>query len=437
MVKRMDVRESEGGGLPDPVLAQSPARDRGRRRKQKRKGAASVGRQASSLAAATGIAQGLLAVLYVLAARESRPEDLGSAVSAVALATAGVGFIDFGTNSHWVREISRGTLSHRDFSLRLTSKILVAAGVAAIWTGLATVFSPHSLMWTAGPVMLCVLMNQTFGVSLRAAARGDLVAVAILCDRIVALGLFLILTALHFSGAEIIWVCLCCGSIAASTIAFSLTERSLRPVLKAIARVNPWRNASFFGLATLANTSQSLDLPLLSLSGGPLAAGIYGAVNRWTQPMSLLANAFSAAAAPYVSKSGNIIHAWNHVRKAIWMLVAAIVLCGIIAAASPLIVGLLLGSSYQDSITALRLLAIATIFSIVAQPLSVVLQSLGRDGFVAGVLASAVVIQLALVVFLGASLKATGAAASYLIVEALQFAAIGFGAYKEYRRSTP
>ncbi|WP_171041341.1 polysaccharide biosynthesis C-terminal domain-containing protein [Sinomonas susongensis] len=393
-----------------------------------------MGRQATSLAAATGVAQGLLALLYILAARGSGPEALGSAVSAVALATAGVGFIDFGTNSHWVREIARGTLSLGEFSSRLTGKIVAATGLAAVWTTLMLLFDRNSLSWTAGPIMLCLLINQSLQVSLRAAARGELVAIAILSDRMVALSLFAVLTVAHFNGAAVIWVCLCCGSVTASVVGFRLTKRTLRPNLRAAARINPWRGASFYGLATLANTSQALDLPVLSLAGGATAAGIYGAVNRWTQPMSLLANAFSTAAAPLISRAGNIVDAWKHLRKAMWMLAAAIVLSGGIAVASPLIIELLLGASYEDSIAALRLLAVATIFSIVAQPLSVVLQSLGRDRFVAGVLAGAVLIQLALVMALGSQLRATGAAISYLVVEVLQFIAMGIGAYVEYRR---
>src|SRR5690606_8971327 len=58
---------------------------------------------------------------------------------------------------------------------------------------------------------------------------------------------------------------------------------------------NPWRGAGHIGLSSLMLALQQLDLVLLRGLGGGQAAGMYAAVARWTQPVTLLANSVSQA----------------------------------------------------------------------------------------------------------------------------------------------
>ena len=393
----------------------------------------SVGGQAIFLAASTGGSQVLVAVLYLLAARTASPQQLGPAVSAIAIATAGMGFIDFGTNSHWVREISRGSMDRRELGHRIANKTLCTVGISLLWAVLTLVVAPTADLWTASPVMVGLMINQTSQVALRAAKRGELVSLTIVADKLVAFLAFLVLLVTGSPSPWALWVSLTCGSLTASVLGWILIDPSLRPIVRPSFRSNPWHGAGYYGVSNLANSAQTLDLPVLSLVAGPAAAGLFAAVNRWTQPMSLLASAFSAASAPFVSRSANVVEAWRHVRQAVWMPLCAIGLSAGVALAAPILVPVLLGDSYLGSVDNLRILALVSIFSIMSQPLTVVLQSLGHDRFVGVWMGVAVIIQLGLVALLGASLGSLGAAYASLLIQVLLFVALIWRVGEEYR----
>ncbi len=93
--------------------------------------------QAVLLAGATGLSQVLVAVLYLFAARGVGPGAFGSVVSAVALGTAAAGFIDFGTNNHWTRELARQAIGRDVSATRLFSKIAITIALAVDLDGRA------------------------------------------------------------------------------------------------------------------------------------------------------------------------------------------------------------------------------------------------------------------------------------------------------------
>jgi O-antigen/teichoic acid export membrane protein len=149
--------------------------------------------------------------------------------------------------------------------------------------------------------------------------------------------------------------------------------------------------------------------------------------------MSLLASAFSAASAPFVSRSVDVVEAWRHVRQAAWMPLCAVGLSAGVALGAPFLVPVLLGDSYLGSVDNLRILALVAIFSIMSQPLTVVLQSLGYDRFVGVWMGIAVTIQLGLVALLGAWFGALGAACASLVIQVLLFVALTVRVAREYR----
>ena len=64
--------------------------------------------QALALALGSGAAQVLVAVLYILTARNMQPNEFGLVVTAIALGMAGAGFVDLGASSYWIRELASG-----------------------------------------------------------------------------------------------------------------------------------------------------------------------------------------------------------------------------------------------------------------------------------------------------------------------------------------
>lgn len=394
-----------------------------------------VGTQAVFLAGATGIAQILVAVIYLVAARGSDPKALGLAVAAIALGTSAAGYIDFGTNSHWVREIARGTMGHRELSYRLFGKLALAAAAGVLWAVATIWLLPSSQLWIAAPVMWAILANQTLQVPLRGATRGDLAAVVVIADRVVAACAFFALIAVGARPTTVLWVSISFGSTTAAILAWFLARPSHRPAPLVSWRINPWSGAGYFGLASIANSTQGLDLPLLSLVSGPTPVGIYGAVSRWTQPMGLLAGAFASASAPFVARSHDIVAAWKHLRRGLWMPGLAILLAVGVFLGAPWIVQFLLGPAYAGSGDVLRVLALVSIPSIISQPTIGALQALGRDRFVAFAMMATVAMQLALVALLGSLYGAFGAALASLAMQVALLALLVIGLGTEIARA--
>ncbi|MBB1196218.1 MULTISPECIES: lipopolysaccharide biosynthesis protein [Curtobacterium] len=373
--------------------------------------------QAVLLAGATGLSQVLVAVLYLFAARGVGPGAFGSVVSAIALGTAAAGFIDFGTNNHWTRELARQAIGRDVFATRLFSKIVITIALAVIWTVVLGIAAPDSHLWLAGPIAAALVANQAYQVPLRSAARGDLVALVILSDRASATVFFFGLLAVQVPSTVALWIALASGSVLASLIARVLAPDRVAGVR--LRLVNPWVGARYFGITVVATSAQSLDLTLLSAVSGSAASGVYGAVSRWTQPMSLLAAAFSSALAPYAARSPDLRTAWSELRRALWMPIAAIGLAVAVFFAAPLVVDVLLGDDYAGSAGVLRLLALVVIPSIICQPLVVILQAFGRDRYVALIMVIAAIAQLVLVLVLGHASGALGAGQAALVSQLL------------------
>jgi len=393
-----------------------------------------VGPQAVLLAGSTGVAQLLTALIFVLAARSTTPGEFGTIAAAVALGTSFVGLVDFGTNGYWVRELARGSLDSKEFGRRLVSKIAVAAIVAGVLGVGVHLVLPSSNYWMAAPVGFALFLNQAAQVPLRGMARTELISFSLLFDRVLAL---IVLVAAVFFGAQahqMLWISLTVGSLAAAAIGWTLTPPDFRPKLSFRIRTNPWQRAGFYGLNSAALAAQTLDLPMLAWAGGPAAAGLYGAVNRWTQPLGLLIGAFASASAPFVARSNSWEEAWSQVRKALWLPVATILGCLTIAVAAPLVVEVILGEAYEDSAAILRILAIGMIPVVVNQPLSSFLQSMGHDKGVSIIVLFSVAAQLLNVVILGGLLGAIGAALGLAVVQVVILVALTMLALRAARR---
>ncbi|TFD49819.1 lipopolysaccharide biosynthesis protein [Cryobacterium frigoriphilum] len=417
-------RDHRNDTLPAPAQAQpqTPAR-RG------------VGTQALALAASTGSAQVLVAVIYVVAARDSSPAQYGLIVAAIAIGIVAAGFLDFGTNTLWVRELTTGRLTTRQFGARLLGKLIIAAVICLFGALAAVLIFPQTALWMAAPVTFCIMLNQSMQVALRGARRAEVVALSIVTDRLVAVGAFFVLIALGGTSRDVLWAALSIGSLAAAATGWLLTPVALRPRFGHPFRRSPYTGSRYFGVSGLAVSAQSLDLPLLGLVGGAPAAGIYGAVNRWTQPLGLLAAAFASAAAPFIARSGSVASAARALRAGVWLPVAALALCGVMFVIAPVFVPFVLGDAYAASVDVLRILCLVSAVSILSAPLLVGLQALGRERFAAAAVAVVVSAQLALVATLGSAFGATGIAWASLSAQLLLLTLLLLGVTHEYRRT--
>lgn len=402
--------------------------------KWREKAKQSIGIQAVALALAAGGAQIIVAFLYIVSARSTEPENFGLVVTAIAIGTTAVGFLDFGTNSLWVREIASNRLDVKRLGQKIASKLLYALVALGAWTMLTAVFFRPTSIWMAGPVAMCVLLSQSMQVPLRGHGRGDLVAFANLIDKLAAACAFILLLALNVVPSMALWACLASGALFSTFFSWKFTPRGQRASLSLRPFVNPWAGSRHYGIANVAITAQSLDIPTLTIFGGPGAAGIYAAVSRWTQPMGLLASAFSSASAPHVARASSLRDAWMAARRSSWLLVTAMILSLAVAAFAPVVVNLLIGPEYGGSADVLRILALTTIVAIANQPLFVFLQSRGFDKPVAAITVAGIIIQLSLVVVLSNYFYAVGAAVAFACSQLFLFISMSIVLTKARRR---
>lgn len=401
----------------------------------------SLGAQAVVLAAATGLSQIIIAALYVYAARESTVVEYGQAIAAIALGMAAGGLLDFGSNAFWVREMSAGRLTSEAFSNRASWKIALVLVTAAAWAAGGQLLAPGSLYWCSGFIAFGQALSQTVQARLRARGRAEYAGIVILLDRLTAAVLFLSLSVANVGVLEALVVALVLGPTLSGLVAnvALLGDGRLRLVLR--RPINPWRGSGAFGVASTAFALQSYgDVPLVAWSAGPAAAGVYGAVNRWTQPMALLAQAFTAASAPYVASATSVRAAVRRQLSAAWLPAFAVGTCGAMIVFAPWIVVTLLGNPYVKAATVLRLLAAGTIVHIVAQPFYTLLMVRGHDRAGATLVGSSVCVTLGLVVVLAPGYGAAGAGVAYvagqmmLLVGVVVAAVLMFGERKTPQR---
>ncbi|MEN2740513.1 polysaccharide biosynthesis C-terminal domain-containing protein [Microbacterium sp. X-17] len=394
----------------------------------------SVGIQAIALTVGSAVAQLIVAVLYVLAARSSDPSSYGVVVAAISVGMSAAGFYDFGSNSVWLRERAAARLGLTQFSSRARTKLLLIAVIGAL-------LCLAGLVWSSTPVIVAVILfsvvvGQMMLVPLRADRQGVYVSIAFLVERVAAIALFGVLAMVGVGSLDALVPSLVFGSllsalfahIAAGPARFRFFRRGLG---------NPWSGAAYYGLSASANSAQQLDLALLGVVAGPSAAGVYGAVNRWTQPMGIIATAFSSAAVPFVAAAASWRDVLRISTRAVWLLGVAILGALLAAILAPVIVPLLLGDAYLGSVPLLQLLALGTIPAVLNQPLAAILQARNHDRGVAVIMLMAVALQLIGVAVLGSIAGAIGAAIAFCALQLillLAFSGVLAAAYRRHSR---
>lgn len=378
--------------------------------------APSAGRQALWYSVALGSATAVTGFLYLISARGLTPAQFGSVASWLAIATFSASLIDFGTNSAWVRDLSRGSLTTREVGRRMGGKLVAGflftvcgfAGLAEI--GLVGAFS--------GLYATLLVTSQMATVPLRADQRPRVILSATVVDRGLALGFLVVSTSLGLDPAVVLPMALCCGS-AAGTVVLVLRSPRRKEFLSGLVRpAAPWRGALYFGLASLITSAQVLDQPLTLVIAGSRGAGDLGAVTKWTMPIAILGTAMSNAMGPITGSSSGLRDAVRKSRSLLPLLVLGVASGVMMSVLAPFLVDLLLGSAYEGSVPIFRLLAIAAAICAVSQPLVALLQFSGFDRAVFLVMVPSVILQFALLAPLLLSLGSVGAAWAALIAQA-------------------
>lgn len=187
----------------------------------------------------TGASQLAILLVYLFAARGAGPAEFGQAVAAIALGVSFAGFLDFGANALWVREIARGTLGMTELGSRSRAKFVAAVVIALVWAALCVWVFSDGMLLVATPILLVTIVSDLARVPLKGIARADLVAVLIVIDRSTVVCSFLVLQSIGVDSIDALWVALLMGPIVSASVAIPLTPRGHRPFYASFSLSNP------------------------------------------------------------------------------------------------------------------------------------------------------------------------------------------------------
>lgn len=390
--------------------------------------------QAVALALGSGAAQVLVAVIYILTARAMQPEDFGVIATAMALGAVGAAVLDFGSNSYWIRELASGRMTRDQLNPKIATRILFACLAATLVVVVASATDPRLV--ATGVLLLSTTAVTVLLVPLRAARRAELVGLLTAMNRAVSIIAFFLLRWLGVDAGHALWISIALGDLALVGY-LGISERSqLKPFSRRLS--NPWSGTKWYSLTALSVSAQQMDLPILTTFAGASAAGIYGGVARWIQPMILATGSFSAAIAPFLAAQADLRAARSQVLRASWMLIVTILISVGVIVIAPWLVHTLLGPEYIGATAALQWLAGAMILNAIAQPLIATLMARQFDHVAAVIMLAAVGAQLATVAALAPTLGAVSAGVGMFASQGLQIVlAAAFTAAFVWRRRLP
>jgi len=375
--------------------------------------------QAVALALGSSAAQVLVAVIYIFTARAMQPDDFGVVATAMALGAVGAALLDFGANSYWVRELASGRLTQEQLNPRMATRLSVAMAAAGIVIAAAVVTDTRFI--ATGVLLLSTTAVTIMLVPLRAARRAEFVGVLTVIDRAVAIVAFFMLLAVGVDAGHALWIGIALGDVILVGLVGFFERSTIR--LRPRRFSNPWTGAKWFSLTTLSISAQQMDLPIMTAFAGPAAAGIYGGVSRWIQPMILATGSFTAAVAPFLAAQPDLRGARPQLLRASWILAITILISIGVLLAAPWLVTNLLGDEYAGATPVLRWLAAAMILNTVAQPMIAALLARQLDHIAAVIMLASVLMQLATVAALAPALGAVSAGIGMFVAQAVQIAA--------------
>jgi O-antigen/teichoic acid export membrane protein len=389
-----------------------------------------------SVLLAIALAQAAAAIMYVLAARTLGPETYGNAAVLLGIAVAVAGILDLGSNSHALREIATGRMTHAEARGRALSKAALTGGIclfALLLTDIITA-AVHALAYSAAALSALMQFSQSLQNELRAESRAGVAAGALLLDRVSAL-LIVAFMVVFFPqvGQVSLWVALIIGCILGA--GYAALKLRLECGIRASPR-NPYRGGMAFGPTAVASGVQPLDTSVIGMSSSSDAAAQYAVVSRWTAPFTLIPLAISQIHGADLAKARTDRQALNVIRKTWKPLVANWCLSVIVAFMAPDLVQIILGPGYEGAGSVLSLLMLSTIPMSISSCLTVFLQSRGKERMVATIMTIVVVTQFAALPGVSYLWGANGAACTMLATQTVLGGVLMMSTFRMARSSS-
>lgn len=354
-------------------------------------------RNSALLVGGQGVAQVASAFTFVILARSLGPEAFGTLASLYGGAMFLAICIEFGATNYLIRCLNQGDAllfpgQHRSRLLMTALALLIAA---ALSLGL------HQAQdYLLGIIMAFVLAQSRYlSAPLRANLQIGVVALLAALEKIAVLLIVAactvvgsLNTAVFFITCSVVGIVFC----VLYRLFWSSQHVELMKDSKARRFVSPFSGMRNMGISSLAVGLQALDTAVIASTAGSAAAGVYAAVGRWTQPLSLVSQAVTQSAFAEMTRGKLHSEAFSSLKTHFKMLAVAAVPLVVVFVFADVLTSWLLGAEYSDSTPVLRILVCAVLFGIVNSPLSAFLQARSDEGFTSKILLLAMPTQLAL-----------------------------------------
>jgi len=373
----------------------------------------------------SGVSQGFIAVLYLLAARHVGPSAFGAALAFIGVGNFLASLVDFGQNSMILREMAASKISSQQIFHQVFTKSVAVTLVAVFFGFIVYIDSSNGVLAVALAIYVVLLsLEMTAQSILRWTGGVKKFSLTIICDKAASLLSFIIVLTADYKSEIWIPFALTVGSLVGLLVAIILHPGRFRLKAQKFSAGQAFRyiaSARSFGWFGFAVALQGLDIFVLRIVAGSEAAGSYAAVSRWIMPLTLIAGAYSTATYPRFAsaKDNTSARALLQTGKKLW--VGSWLVIGAIIVAAPTLVEVLLGTEYSNSVLVLRILCFAMFLSVLNQPVAVFLQARGSEKQVANSIGIGVAFQLTFTFVLGHYLGAVGASYAWLIQQSISF----------------
>lgn len=377
-------------------------------------------RSAGLTTVAQVVSQLALAGVYLLAARAGAPASFGATVAAVGVAVIVVDLVDFGGNLLLTRELASPGAPRNLYVSFLAGKARILAAVVPVWIVVAYSVTGSASIAALGLYVGTLGIAQTGQAALRGVHAFGLLSALMMLERITAL----VVAALVFNLSSHPSVVLAFSLVTASALAACAATLAARGRARVGSLDAPFSLRGWYvrsrglGLSAVFSDLQALDVILVAVAAGTTAAGYFAAANRLLAVLILVPVNIGYVLLPTLSSLTTDRARRRLTRHAIWLcvtLVAAVVVIPL-TFSGPLM-ALLYGSAYRAAAGALVVYCVAVLLVAVNQPLTVYLQTAGRDLPVGYLMAGLSLVNVPVVLLLSREFGQTGAAGGFLLVQ--------------------
>lgn len=358
----------------------------------------------------SGSTSALTLIVYSLAARNLPVHDVAEGILIATFAWYSTSLIDFGGSTYAVREIMGERISLAE--ARYFSVLKASTLIPCLIFGLVFFHSQSGIVIRLFILTFILLATNVLTIEFRVIGFTSALSIISFTEKI-SLLFFLFVAILMHSSIHFVDLILI-SNVLAFFVALFLSDKSNAAFKRANFR-SLFIGSLGIGTSSSVTQIQIMDVNLLALKIGTMAASPYVLVTRWTNALGIFSNIFSQAIAPIVAKKELTRKEIIEIARNSYLLVLSLLICILVAFQASNLVNIFLGKDFYNSGKIVSILAVATIFSTIAQPLSTILQNRRNPWKVTIALFFGISIQFLFIFLFASEVGALAAAYGFLL----------------------